>query len=101
MRDEINSFDENRILNTSEDDLCNYFVKKYKVEALQIDESQIQSDTNRLRRRSDQCKGLRTSYLSNGNQSHVLHTVQWRSRSIQATTIHVQRQPATGKSERS
>ena len=44
MRDEINSLNENRILNTSEDDLCNYFVKKYKVEALQIDESQIQSD---------------------------------------------------------
>ena len=44
MRDEVNSLNENRILNTSEDDLCNYFVKKYKVEALQIDESQIQID---------------------------------------------------------
>ena len=45
MRDEINSLlDENQILNTSEDDLCNYFIKKYKVEALQIDESQIQAD---------------------------------------------------------
>ena len=44
MLDEINSLDENRILNTSEEDLCNYFVKKYKVEVLQIDESQIQSD---------------------------------------------------------
>ena len=44
MRDEINSLDENRILNTSEEDLCNYFVEKYKVEALQIDESQIQTD---------------------------------------------------------
>ena len=44
MRDEINSLDENRILNTSEEDLCNYFVEKYKVEALQIDESRIQTD---------------------------------------------------------
>ncbi len=45
MRDEINnSLDENRILNTSEEDLCNYFVEKYKVVALQIDESQIQMD---------------------------------------------------------
>ena len=38
MRDEINSLDENRILNTSEEDLCNYFVEKYKVEALQVAE---------------------------------------------------------------
>lgn len=44
MRDEINSLDENRILNTSEEDLCFYFVEKYKVEALQIDESQIKID---------------------------------------------------------
>ncbi len=44
MSDEINSLDENRILNTSEEDLCNYFIEKYKVEALQIDESQIQTD---------------------------------------------------------
>ena len=44
MLDEINSLDENQILNTSEEDLCNYFVEKYKVEALQIDESQIQTD---------------------------------------------------------
>ena len=44
MLDEINSLDENRILNTLEEDLCNYFVEKYKVEALQIDESQIQTD---------------------------------------------------------
>ncbi len=44
MRDEINSLDENRILNTSEEDLCNYFIEKYKVEALQIDELQIQAD---------------------------------------------------------
>lgn len=44
MLDEINSLDENQILNTSEEDLCNYFVKKYEVEALKIDESQIQTD---------------------------------------------------------
>ena len=44
MRDEINSLDENQILNTSEEDLCNYFFEKYKVEVLQIDESQIQID---------------------------------------------------------
>ena len=44
MRDHIHSLNENRILNTSEEDLCNYFVEKYKVEALQIDESQIQID---------------------------------------------------------
>ena len=44
MRNEINSLSENQILNTLEDDLCNYFFEKYKVETLQIDESQIQMD---------------------------------------------------------
>ena len=44
MVDEINSLDENRIFNTSEEDLCNYFVEKYKVEAPQIDEEQIKTD---------------------------------------------------------
>lgn len=44
MVDEINSLDENRILNNSEEDLCNYFVEKYKVEAPQIDEEQIKTD---------------------------------------------------------
>ena len=41
MLDEINSLNENRVLNTSEDDLYDYFVEKYKMEALQIDEEQI------------------------------------------------------------
>ncbi len=44
IRNEINSLSENQILNTLEDDLCNYFFEKYKVETLQIDESQIQMD---------------------------------------------------------
>ena len=44
MLAEIDSLKENQILNTSEDDLCKYFVEKYKVEVLQIDESQIQVD---------------------------------------------------------
>ena len=44
MLAEINSLKENQILNTSEEELCNYFVEKYKVESPQIDESQIQVD---------------------------------------------------------
>ncbi|MDE2740597.1 MAG: hypothetical protein OXI58_03360 [Gemmatimonadota bacterium] len=44
MLDEINSLNENRVLNTSEDDLYDYFVEKYKMEALQIDEEQIKID---------------------------------------------------------
>lgn len=44
MRNEINFLSENQILNTSEEDPCDYFLEKYKIKALQIDESQIQMD---------------------------------------------------------
>ena len=42
MLSKINSLDEDRILRTSEQELCSYFVEKYKVNAVQIDESKIQ-----------------------------------------------------------
>ena len=42
MHSEIELFSENRILHTSEVELCGYFVEKYKVNVLQIDESKIQ-----------------------------------------------------------
>ena len=34
MLSEINSLDEERILRTSEQDLCGYFVEKYRVNAI-------------------------------------------------------------------
>ena len=42
MLSKINSLDEDRILRTSEQELCSYFVEKYKVNAVQIDVSKIQ-----------------------------------------------------------
>ena len=44
MADEIGSLSEERVLNTSPDELCVYFVEKYRVEPLVIDESGIQFD---------------------------------------------------------
>ncbi len=44
LSDEIGSLNEDRILNTSPEDLRNYFVEKYSVESLEIDESNIQAD---------------------------------------------------------
>ena len=41
---EIGSLDEERVLNTSPDDLCDYFVRKYNVEPIVIDESGITVD---------------------------------------------------------
>ena len=41
---EIDSLNESRILNTSPEDLCSYFVEKYRVETLVLDESAIQVD---------------------------------------------------------
>ena len=41
---EINSLSESRILNTSPEDLCSYFVEKYRVEPIVLDESAIQMD---------------------------------------------------------
>ena len=43
---EINSLDADRILRTSEQVLCSYFVEKYKVNTVQIDESRIEIDTD-------------------------------------------------------
>ena len=42
MLSEINSLAEEHILRTSEEDLCTYFVEKYRVDAIGIDESRIQ-----------------------------------------------------------
>ena len=44
MADEIGSLSEERVLNTSPEKLCNYFVEKYRVEPLVMDESGIQVD---------------------------------------------------------
>ena len=44
MSREIESLDEARVLNTSPEDLCDYFVEKYRVDAIEINESGIQAD---------------------------------------------------------
>ncbi|MDE0075916.1 MAG: hypothetical protein OXO50_00260 [Caldilineaceae bacterium] len=44
MANEVGSLSEARVLNTSPEILCDYFVEKYKVEPLVIDESGIQVD---------------------------------------------------------
>ena len=44
MAEEIGSLSEARVLNTSPEELCDYFVEKYRVEPLVIDESGIQVD---------------------------------------------------------
>ena len=44
MSKEIGSLSEDRVLNTSPEDLCDYFVGKYRVEPLAIDESGIKVD---------------------------------------------------------
>ena len=44
MANEIRSLSEERVLNTSPEELCDYFVEKYRVEPLVMDESGIQAD---------------------------------------------------------
>ena len=44
LASEIGALAEERVLNTSPEDLCDYFVDKYVVNALEIDESQIHMD---------------------------------------------------------
>ena len=44
MFNEIGSLSEDRVLNTSPEKLCDYFVEKYSIEPLAIDESGIQID---------------------------------------------------------
>ena len=44
LSNEVASLGEDQVLNTSPDDLCKYFVRKYMVEAPQIDESGINAD---------------------------------------------------------
>ena len=44
LSNEVASLGEDQVLNTSPDDLCNYIVDKYTVEAPQIDESSINAD---------------------------------------------------------
>lgn len=49
MLEEIDALDGNRLLNTSVDDLCDYFEQKYKLEVPRLRESEIavdQSETN-------------------------------------------------------
>ena len=42
LQDEVDSLSEDRVLNTSLEDLCNYFVEKYRIVAPEIAESGIQ-----------------------------------------------------------
>ena len=44
MSNDIGSLSEDHVLNTSPEELCDYFVEKYRVEPLVIDESGIQTD---------------------------------------------------------
>lgn len=44
MANEIGSLSEERVLNTSPEELCDYFVEKYRVEPLVMDESGIHAD---------------------------------------------------------
>ena len=44
LSNEVASLSEEQVLNTSPEDLCNYLVDKYAVEAAQIDESGINAD---------------------------------------------------------
>jgi len=46
--DEINRFDENRLLNTSVDDLCDYFQKKYRFDVPVLRETEIVADQHEL-----------------------------------------------------
>ena len=45
MQEKIDAQDENRLLNSSNDDLCDYFEAEYRVEPLVIDESRITQDS--------------------------------------------------------
>ncbi len=44
MADEIGSLSEERVLNTPPEELCDYFVEKYRVEPRVMDGSGIQAD---------------------------------------------------------
>ena len=44
MSIEVSSLSEDRVLNTAPEDLCDYFVRKYRIEPLVIDESAIKVD---------------------------------------------------------
>ena len=46
MFGEIDGIDGNRLLNTSVDDLCDYFEQEYKIEVPRLDETNIQVDQN-------------------------------------------------------
>lgn len=41
---EISSLSEDRVLKSAPEDLCDYFVEKYRIDAIEIDESGIQAD---------------------------------------------------------
>ncbi len=41
---EVGTLGEERVLNSSPEDLCDYFVEKYQIDAIEIDESGIQAD---------------------------------------------------------
>ena len=46
MFEEIDSFEGNRLLNTSVDDLCDYFEQRYQIEPLRLREDEIAVDQN-------------------------------------------------------
>jgi hypothetical protein len=48
MFKEIDSIEGNRLLNTSIDDLCDYFEQRYKIEALRLREDEITVDQNEV-----------------------------------------------------
>ena len=48
LADEIAQFDGNRLLNTSVDDLCNYFEKKYRLEVPILWENEIVADQKEI-----------------------------------------------------
>ncbi len=70
MLSEINSLDEDRILGTSEQELCSYFVEKYKVNTIQVDESKIQVEPGDV----DIDVSKRMEYVAYGDPSPVYAT---------------------------
>ena len=72
MADEIGSLSEARVLNTSLEVLCDYFVEKYRVEPLVIDESGIQSDYGDTQ--IDVSRRVEYAVFGQGGPTHVTGT---------------------------
>ena len=96
MLEKIGSLSENQVLDTLEDDLCNYFVEKYRVNPLQIDETCIQVDYGDaeidISQRIDYAvfDGSRPAYVK-GTRITVLRTIHRGQRTVQTSTVHVDR----------